>query len=77
MGPVQQTTQVVAKHSTEIKKAADSALALGAMSVPAWLDGVSTWIGFAAAVLGLALLGIRVYLGVQEILEKRRGRKKG
>lgn len=67
-GPVQQTVQTVEKHSGKL---ADSILAVGAMSAPAWLNEVATVLEIVAVVGGIIIIALRGWLIWQEIKRNR------
>jgi hypothetical protein len=68
----EQIQQTVQTHAPTLKHAADSVLAAAAMSLPVWIDQITTWIGLLAALGGLILLGLRIYIGVLDVRERKR-----
>lgn len=69
---MENVTNAVQQHAPQIKHAADSILAVAAMSLPAWIDKVTTVIGLISALLGLVLLAVTIYVRILEVRKRKK-----
>tara|TARA_R110000772_G_scaffold22058_1_gene59965 strand:- start:228 stop:431 length:204 start_codon:yes stop_codon:yes gene_type:complete len=48
----------------------DGSIAIGALASPVWIDWIEHGAGAIMAVLGVVLVGIRVYMAIKELKRK-------